>query len=292
MQQQTKRIIRFGLAALLVGSLPLSAQRISLKPGKTTLKSVFERIEKSTNYKFEYNSSFNVNRKVSLTRNDFDALKLVGDLLKNSGYGYEVRGNYIVIAPVSKKPQAPKSKVSKGESESRTIKGNVHDMSGEPIIGASVKVRGTGKGTVTDLNGNFTLEVSDDQPLVISYIGFDDQTINTQRHSSFDITMKESVQRLDELVVTAYGTQTRRNVSGAMQTIDMDNFKNIPGGQFSQKLQGQIAGVQINQSTGTPGSGMSVKIRGAASLSTGANPLYVVDGFPIVGDINNINPMK
>lgn len=292
MQQQTKRIIRFGLAALMAGSLPLSAQRISLKPGKATLKSVFERIEKSTNYKFEYNSSFNVNRKVSLTRKDIDALKLISDLLKDSGYGYEVRGNYIVIAPMSKSPQTPKSKASKVESESRTLKGNVHDMNGEPIIGASVKVRGTAKGTVTDLDGNFTLEVSDDQPLVISYIGFDDQTINTQRHNSFDITMKESVQRLDELVVTAYGTQTRRNVSGAMQTIDMDNFKNIPGGQFSQKLQGQIAGVQINQSTGTPGSGMSVKVRGAASLSTGANPLYVVDGFPIVGDINNINPSE
>lgn len=271
---------------LLTSTWCVNAQRFSFSHGRITLKKALEKIEKVSKYKFEYNSSLlDVNREVTLNQKDAEILQIVDELLSGSNSTYTVNGDYIIITPARKT-----SSLQQNKPKQHQVKGTIRDMSGEAIIGASVKVKGSNTGVVTDVDGKFAIDVDGNSPLVISYIGFDDQTVNVGNRSQVDVTLRESVQKLDELVVTAYGTQTRRNVTGAMQTVDFDEFKNIVGGQFTQKLQGQIAGVQINQSTGTPGGGMSVKVRGAASLSTGANPLYVVDGFPIVGDINNINP--
>ncbi|HAT62903.1 MAG TPA: SusC/RagA family TonB-linked outer membrane protein, partial [Prevotella sp.] len=175
----------------------------------------------------------------------------------------------------------------------RKVSGIVTDEKGEPIIGATIVVAGTSEGTVSDLNGKFSIGVSGSSILEISYIGYNSQNIRVDGETNLSpIVMKENTQYLNELVVTAYGTQIRKDVTGAIGTIDLSDLKDIPGSQFTQKLQGQIAGVQIEEQTGAPGQGINVKIRGAASLSTGSNPLYVVDGFPIVGNINNINPSE
>ena len=172
-----------------------------------------------------------------------------------------------------------------------TVKGQVVDAAGEPVIGATVQVKGTTNGTITDFDGNFILNnVPEKGILVISYIGYQAQEVNKSGKTSIKVVVKEDTEVLDEVVVVAYGTQTKRAVTGAMETLDFDKLSDVPVAQFTQKMQGQIAGVQVNQGTGVPGQGMNVRIRGAASLSTGSNPLYVVDGFPIVGDINDINP--
>ena len=283
MNKQLNRMLGTGLALLMAGTVSIHAQKVSFNGEKMTLGQVLERIEQVSDYKFEYNTSrLNVNREVSLNQKNVDVLQVVSTLLQGTGFTYTVKDNYIVIRDTT----------PTDGRHTRRIKGVIHDMDGTPIIGANVKVKGSTTGVITDLDGNFTLDVGPDAQLEITYIGFDTQSVNVGNRNFLDIAMKESVQQLDELVITAYGTQTRRNVTGSMQTVDFDNLKDIVGGQFTQKIQGQIAGVQVSQSTGTPGSGMSVKIRGAASLSTGANPLYVVDGFPIVGDINNINPSE
>ena len=283
MNKQLNRMLGTGLALLMAGTVSIHAQKVSFNGEKMTLGQVLERIEQVSDYKFEYNTSrLNVNREVALNQKNVDVLQVVSTLLQGTGFTYTVKDNYIVIRDTT----------PTDGRHTRRIKGVIHDMDGTPIIGANVKVKGSTTGVITDLDGNFTLDVGPDAQLEITYIGFDTQSVNVGNRNFLDIAMKESVQQLDELVITAYGTQTRRNVTGSMQTVDFDNLKDIVGGQFTQKIQGQIAGVQVSQSTGTPGSGMSVKIRGAASLSTGANPLYVVDGFPIVGDINNINPSE
>lgn len=275
------------ISMLLALSVSLSgmAQALQLKLNNVTVKKAMTELKQKSGYSFVYEANdMQTEKNVSV---DANTLKdAIDQILKGQNVSYKISGKNIIIQKIATEASAT------NQSDNKLITGVIRDMSGEPIIGATVKVKGTSQGVVTDYDGNYEINVPGNAVLEISYIGFDNQTISVNGRTTVNITMKESVQTMDELVVLAYGTQTRRNVTGSMQTVDFDDFKNMPVGQLTQKIQGQIAGVQVNQGTGVPGQGMNVKIRGAASLSTGASPLYVVDGFPIVGDINNINPSE
>lgn len=171
------------------------------------------------------------------------------------------------------------------------IKGKVTDDQGMGIPGVSIVLKGSTTGTATDATGTYSLNVPDGSgTLVFSYIGYVTEEIPIDNRTTIDITLLPNIESLSEIVVVAYGTQRRADVTGAVATVSGSEVKDLPVTQFTQKLQGKIPGVQINQTTGTPGQGMSVRIRGAASIGGGTQPLYVVDGFPIVGGINNINP--
>ncbi len=172
-----------------------------------------------------------------------------------------------------------------------TVKGKVTDNSGEVLIGVTVQVQGTSIGTVTDIDGIFTLpNVPTNATLEVSYVGMQTQIINVAGQASINVTLKEDTEVLDEIVIVSYGTQKKRNVTGAIQTVGGDNLTDLPVGQIGQKLQGKVAGVQINQSTGIPGQGIGFRIRGAASINNSSEPLFVVDGLPISTGLNNINP--
>ncbi|WP_460515903.1 SusC/RagA family TonB-linked outer membrane protein [Cyclobacterium sediminis] len=161
----------------------------------------------------------------------------------------------------------------------------------ETIPGVSVLVKGTTRGTVTDLDGKFQVEAAAGEILSVSYIGYATQEITIQGgQTQYDITLASSMSDLTEVVVVGYGSQLKKEITGAVQTIDGDDLMDIPATEIAQKLQGQLAGVQINQTTGKPGQGMNVRIRGQLSVSAGSDPLYVVDGFPITGNISTLNP--
>ena len=152
-------------------------------------------------------------------------------------------------------------------------------------------VKGGSTGTVTDINGQYSLNVADgSNTLVFSSIGFLSQEVPINGRTTVDVTLEEDIQSLSEVVVVGYGSQLKKEVTGSVQTVDAADLKDVPVAQITQKLQGRLAGVQINQTTGKPGQGMSVRIRGQLSVTGGSDPLYVVDGFPIAGDISNINP--
>ncbi|KKM77138.1 hypothetical protein LCGC14_1373110, partial [marine sediment metagenome] len=162
---------------------------------------------------------------------------------------------------------------------------------GSALPGVNVIVKGTTNGTVTDFDGKYSINVAPgDETLTFSFIGFTKQEIAINGQTEIDVTMTEDATALDEVVLVGYGTQIKREVTGSVQTIDAEELADIPVSQVTQKLQGRLAGVQINQTTGKPGQGMSVRIRGQLSVSGGSDPLYVVDGFPISGGINNLNP--
>ena len=161
----------------------------------------------------------------------------------------------------------------------------------ETIPGVSVLVKGTTRGTVTDLDGKFQVEAASGEVLSVSYIGYTTKEITiTGGQTQYDITLVSSMSDLTEVVVVGYGSQLKKEITGSVQTIQGDDLMDIPATQIAQKLQGQLAGVQINQTTGKPGQGMNVRIRGQLSVSAGSDPLYVVDGFPITGDIATLNP--
>ncbi|MES2487467.1 MAG: TonB-dependent receptor, partial [Bacteroidota bacterium] len=141
------------------------------------------------------------------------------------------------------------------------------------------------------MDGNYTITAaSADAVLVFSYSGYQTQEIIIGIQSAISIKLNPDVTSIDEVVVVAYGTQNKRFVTGSVQTINAADIRDQPVPQLTQKLQGKLAGVQITQNTGIPGQGMTVRIRGAASISSGSDPLYVVDGFPLQGSIANINP--
>ncbi|HTF19496.1 MAG TPA: TonB-dependent receptor [Chryseolinea sp.] len=176
-------------------------------------------------------------------------------------------------------------------SQGRTVKGKVtaHD-DGSGIPGANILVKGTTTGTVSDVNGEFTLSVPDNSTLVVSVIGYSTQEIPVLEKAVIDVAMMADVTSLQEIVIVGYGTQLKKEITGSVQTVSERELRDLPVAQITQKIQGRLAGVQINQTTGKPGQGMSVRIRGQLSVTGGSDPLYVVDGFPITGNIGSINP--
>jgi TonB-linked SusC/RagA family outer membrane protein len=170
------------------------------------------------------------------------------------------------------------------------VTGTVNDEKGKALPGVTVKVKGGTVGTITDVSGNFSLTVSGNGILVFSFVGYASQEVSINGRSTVDVQMQLSSGSLSEVVVLAYGSQSKRDITGAVQTVNAKDLADIPVAQITQKLEGKLAGVEISQTTGTPGGGITVRIRGSASLSATNAPLYVVDGFPIVGDISSINP--
>ena len=178
------------------------------------------------------------------------------------------------------------------QQSKKLVTGLVTDIKGEPIIGVNVIVKGTTTGTITDTNGKYSIDVMDvpESILVFSYIGYQTKMITVGNQKIINVQLPEEVNLLNELVVVSYGTQKKRDLTGSVSKVNASELENLPVGQFAQKLQGQVAGVQINQSTGQPGKGMGFRIRGAASINGGSSPLFVVDGIPVNIDLSSINP--
>lgn len=171
------------------------------------------------------------------------------------------------------------------------ITGKVTDDSGLPLPGVSVVLKGSTSGTTTNTAGEYSLTTPGTTgTLVFSYVGFLSVEEAINGRSTINVKMATDTKSLSEVIVVGYGSQTKKEITGAVQTVSAAEIKDIPVSQISQKLQGRLAGVQINQTTGKPGQGMNIRIRGQLSVSGGSSPLYVIDGFPISGDISNINP--
>ena len=168
--------------------------------------------------------------------------------------------------------------VSMAVAQSKQITGTVISAEdGEPIIGASVVVKGTTTGTVTDLDGNFDLSIpTSAKTIVFSYIGMKTQDENVK--SNMKITMHPDTKLLDEVVVTGYGTFKKSSFTGAASSVSTENVKDIPSLSVQDRLAGAVSGVQITSTSGQPGAVASVRIRGMGSINADKNPLYVIDG--------------
>ena len=164
-----------------------------------------------------------------------------------------------------------------------TLKGVILDEMGAPLPGASVFEKGTSNGVNTDFEGSFTLSVSSsDAVIVVSYLGFDKvEILAANFDDNTNITLVESSSALDEIVVTGYGRQVKRNITGAVSSISLKQIEDLPLATFENAIQGQIAGVQVTEASGEPGAGATVRVRGVGSISAGNEPLYVIDGFPV-----------
>ncbi|MDR6943797.1 SusC/RagA family TonB-linked outer membrane protein [Mucilaginibacter pocheonensis] len=171
------------------------------------------------------------------------------------------------------------------------VTGTVKDsVSSEPVVGVSVSLKGTTTGTQTDLNGRFKISAPVGSVLIFRYIGYKEQQVTVQNSDMINVRLASISQNLKEVVVVSYGTQNKREVTGAISQLKATEVKDMPVPNIGQKLQGKLAGVQINQNSGTPGAEMTFRIRGAASINAGNNPLVVIDGFPSESGLQTLSP--
>lgn len=170
-----------------------------------------------------------------------------------------------------------------------SISGIVTDQTGEPIIGASVAVKGTTTGTMADVDGKYSISAPNNATLVFSYVGMKTKEIAVAGKTAINVTLEEALQNLDEVVVIGYGTQRKADLTTSVASVSADEWADRPIISAQQALQGKAAGVQVIQPSGKPGVGIQVRVRGASSLNAGNDPIYVVDGI-ITNDITNISP--
>lgn len=182
--------------------------------------------------------------------------------------------------------------VAQESSGSITVSGTVTDATDEPLIGASVMVKGAQNGAVTDIDGNYTIKnVPGDAILVFNYVGFSPQEIQVAGRTTINVVLKEDVAVLDEVVVVGYGVQKKRDVSTAISQIKSDDIAGLPSSDFRQSMAGKMPGVSVMQTSGDPeGNNVMVRVRGVSSATAGNDPLYIVDGVPMENGLSNINP--
>lgn len=265
-------------AMCLMASSAVWAQSVNFSQKETSLKLAIAEIEKQSGMSVDYDaSSINVNTVVRTQNIDGNVESAVNAMLKGSGYYCEVKGNHIII----KKEEAQ-------QKGTRTITGKIVDDLGEPVIGASIVAVGTTTGTVTDINGDYTLDVPGScKELQFSYIGYTSQVLAISGMSKIDVTMREDSQMLEDIVVVGYGTQKKANLTGAVATISSDDIKDRPVTTAAGALQGADPSVNLTFNTGTLDSDYSIDIRGVASVN-GGSPLILADGMEV--SLNQINP--
>jgi len=286
--RHTCRVMKLILSFLLlcvstVFSENVSSQiaRVNIVANKLSVEEIIKQIEDQTDYLFVYsNEKVDLSHRVSLNASDISVINVLNRIFENSDIGYAIEGNNILLM----------KKDVLQQQKGKVLKGTVKDQSGEPVIGANVVVKGTTNGTVTDVDGNFTLEVSNTDVLQVSFIGYMTREVPVKNRNILNVNLIEDTKSLDEVVVVGYGTQKKVNLTGAVNVISNEDFENRQASTVSQLLQGAAPGFNFDIGTQDgfePGATMNISIRGMGSLN-GGSPYVVIDGFP--GDLNNLNP--
>ena len=248
-----------------------------------TVKSVLNYIEKNSNYVFVYNAEVQkmMPNKVRVNLDGRPALQILDEMCASTALTYKAQGNQISLTQTKNAQSGQPNKAQK-----RRIKGNVSDAKGEPIVGATISEKGGTGGTITDINGDFTLELAPDNAITISYVGFKPQTLKPT--DGIHVTLDEQAKGLDEVVVIGYGTKKKANLIGAVSTVGAEELKDRPVTNLGQMLQGQVPNLNISFNTGTPGEAATLNIRGKTSITNSGAPLVLIDG--VEGSIDRINP--
>ncbi len=296
-KNQLLRAMRITALLLLIGCMHLSAaslsQTVTLRAKGHSLRQIFESIEKQTGYWVMYSDQLIQSAQpVSIEVREMPLAAFLDKLLTPRHLTYTIdETNILVMADDSRERplQRPVSIAAQAAAEQQTVRGQVVDESGTPVEGVTVTLKGTTDVTTTDANGEFRLAVVRlDQTLVFTAIGFTPQEQPMNGQTQLRITLSALISDLDEVVIVGYAAQRKSTITGAVAQVGMADLESRRVPNVSQLLQGQVAGVHITQSTGAPGDGMSVRIRGEGTIGNN-NPLYVVDGIPS-RDINFLNP--
>lgn len=249
--------------------------RITVNFQDTSLDQIIKEIGHQASLSVVYNvSDIETNEKYNLVSNNEEVSSAVERLLKNTSVGYKIHDNHLVL-----------TKNTQGVAQSTvnyTVKGNIVDSNGEALIGVSIAIKGTTNGTISDFDGNFSIEVPAGKELVISYIGYASQSYVIKRDQTLPIVLKEDSELLEEVVVTALGIKrSQKALSYNVQEVKSDELVTVKDANFMNSLSGKVAGVNINASSSGIGGATRVVMRGSKSIGANNNALYVIDGVPI-----------
>jgi TonB-linked SusC/RagA family outer membrane protein len=252
-------------------------RRVTINASDISLSEVLRRLERQGRVRFVHSAGAVVNdHRVSLARVNAPLLEVLSEVLEGSGLeAWSSPGGQIVLRSVAQDADL--------ERRERDVRGRVTDGdTGETIPGVNVVVRQTTIGTVTDINGRYTLTIPDDaQVLVFSFVGYETQEVAIAGRTEINVAMRPSIAQLDEMVVVGYGTVQRRRVTGSVASIQMRDIADLPAPSFENAILGRMPGVQVQETSGEPGSAPNIRIRGTRSITAGNDPLYVIDGFPV-----------
>ena len=255
------------------------AAQISLSVKDRPMREVIKELEVTTEYRFFYNDGIKgLNSPISVDVEDADINAVMDAIAKQANVAYVLKsGHQIVLSSVKTVQQQGNKKVT----------GTITDPKGEPIIGANVVVKGSTNGTITDIDGHFSIEVTPNAILQVSYIGYVAQDVPVGNKDNLVISIHEDTQKLDEVVVVGYGSQKKVNLTGAVEQVTSDVFEGRPTANATQMLEGVVPNLNISLSDGKPGRTADFNVRGAGSIN-GGSALVLIDG--VEGDPSMLNP--
>ena len=283
-----KNLLRKGITIgsfCLVSGTILSAQ-ISLSMQNKSTREVIREIEKVSDYRFFYNDNLSgLNTRISVSAQGENIRDVLEQIKKQAQITYIIKENNQIVL------SAPGYVSASTQQNTRKITGIIKDQSGEPVIGANIVEKGTANGTITDIDGQYSLEVGSNSILVVSYIGYITQEIPVGKNNTLDVLLKEDTETLDEVIVIGYGTTKRKDFTGSVSSVKLENspIALSPNLNALESLKGNVSGLDIG-ATNSAGGEPSMQMRGQKSISGSNDPLIVVDGVIFMGSINDINP--
>ena len=290
------RIMRISILLLFIVSFQLVAintdaqnVKVNVSSNRLSVRELINEIEKQTDFLILFrNNDVDINRMVSVEKKDDNVLAYLDVAFKDTNVHYEIQNKYIVLS---------KADVEQLTQQGHKITGVIIDETGEPMIGANIREKGTTNGVVTNVDGTFTIFTAEDAILQFSFIGYLPQEIPVAGRTTFTITLQEDSKTLDELVVVGYGTVRKTDLTGAVSSVKGESLTARSTQQLSTALQGQMAGVQVTRDNGAPGAGSTIRVRGVTTLSNN-DPLVIVDGVPsslndvIATDVETMTVLK
>ncbi len=295
---KTLMMRKFCILLILLAGFQMNAraisQKLSLHLRDVQLEKVLKTLKKRTGYQFIYNNELLKKAKpVTVDVSNGTLEQILEETFRNQPLTYDVVEGTIVVRPRDTPSGAVlkslPSVLQEREFEDREVSGTVADEKGDPLIGVSILIKGTQRGTTTDISGKFQLAIPDDNAtLVFSFVGYVTQEVKVGSRSSLDIAMQSDTKALEELVVVGYGMQKKVNLTGAVHNVKGEDLIRRNATNTSNALQGLVPGVSVVQPSGRPGAdGATIRIRGTGSINSTSNPLILIDG--VEGDMNNID---
>ncbi|MBV6645454.1 MAG: TonB-dependent receptor [Cyclobacteriaceae bacterium] len=267
-----------------------SIKEVYLKPDMKRANSLqlLQYIESKSDFRFTYdNKDVDEQKLINVPQRETTVADLLMVIAENTSLVFKQFNENIDVKKVSRSAQKQKVVVVQGNP----ISGKITDEDGGALPGATVQVVGTNVGTVTDVDGNFRISAPEDATrLSVSFVGYVTREVSIEGRSQVDVSLSLDIQALNEVVVVGYGTQKKRDITGAVGSVEDYRLQNVPNTNFAQALQGSVSGVYItNNSAGAEGGNVSLRIRGQNSILANNSPLIVLDGIPFSGDISQIN---
>lgn len=280
--QWRKRMAR-GVMTLMFAAVPMQGMfaQVTLNTPNTTLGVVIKKIQAQSEFKFFYDDDLSDMRVKAINVKDAALEKVLAQLLKDKGVTFKVDDKVVYL----KRAQLPRQQTRRG-GEKRKITGRILDENGEPLIGASVTIKGTTDRAVTDMDGNYTVMTDAENPVTqFTYLGYKPQEIVAGKNSVVNAMMVLDSQSIDEVVVTALGIKREKKMLGySVQDIKSDALNTTGDPSVTGALEGKVAGLQMNTASTGLGGSTKITIRGNSSLTDNNQPLWIVDGVPFTDD--------